>query len=66
MAAKTVSRFPPIKTKTDDTPNFKENMKEVSPPPQFVKKISEEPTVSMKRTNGLMRKKVDKKKAKFP
>ena len=65
-ASKTVSRFPPIKIKTDDTPNYKENGKQVSPSIPIIKKISEETNQiqNVKKTNLQVRKK-DKKKGKF-
>jgi hypothetical protein len=62
-----VTRFPPIsKTKTDETPNLKENCKEAQTTNATNKKFAEEANgTSFKKPNQNIKKRVDKKKGKL-
>jgi hypothetical protein len=67
LNSKTVTRFPPIsKTKTDETPNLKENCKESQPTNPTSKKFVEEASgTAFKKPNQNIKKRVDKKKGKL-
>lgn len=63
--SKTVTRFPPIKGKSEETPNAKENAKEIATAVPLAKKVSEDNNHNaFKKQNHNIRKRVDKKKGK--